>query len=147
MIRDQHDNRREAIERILKQRELSWNASDSATIGELFAEDATLIQIYGGQLDGRAAIQASHRHIFDTIYKGSHATFTLRSIRFLNLGLAIVFTRAHVDLYEGAQPRQIDTRPAMIVVKQQNKWQIVTFQNTRISEMPAAARAASLLAT
>src|ERR1700730_9467170 len=110
-----------------------------------FMEDANFIQIFGGQLDGRPAIQASHQHIFETIYKGSHASFLLRSIRFLRPDLAIVFARAHLKFYEGNETREIDTRPTLIVVKEQGKWQIVAFQNTRISEMPAAAQAASRL--
>jgi len=33
------------------------------------------------------------------------------------------------------------------VVKEQDKWQIVAFQNTKVSEVPAAAQAAARLAT
>jgi uncharacterized protein (TIGR02246 family) len=112
-----------------------------------FAEDANFIQIFGGQLDGRDAIEAVHRHIFETIYRGSHASFALRSIRFLRPDVAVVFARAHVKFKEGNEAREIDTRPTLIAVKEQDKWQIVAFQNTRISEVPAAAQAAARLAT
>jgi uncharacterized protein (TIGR02246 family) len=132
------------IEAILQQFEIAWNAYDSVSIAALFVEDANFIQIYGGQLDGRTAIEAAHRHIFDTIYKGSHATFTLRNIRFLRPDVAIVFARAHVKFKEG---NEIETRPTLIVVKEQSKWHVVVFQNTKISEVPAAAQAAARLAT
>ena len=101
----------------------------------------------GGQLDGRAAIEAAHRHIFETIYRGSHATFVLRSIRFLRPDVAVVFARCHVKFKEGNEAREIETRPTLIVVKEQDKWQIVAFQNTKISEVPAVAQAAARLAT
>ena len=65
-----------ACEEIVRQLETAWNAYDSAGWAALFAENANFIQIYGGQLEGRAAIEASHRCIFDTIYKDSNATFT-----------------------------------------------------------------------
>ena len=133
-----------AIEAIIKQFEIAWNAYDSVSIAALFVEDANFIQIYGGQLDGHTAIEAAHRHIFDTIYKGSHATFTLRNIRFLRPDVAIVFARAHVEFKEG---NGIETRPTLIVVKEQSKWQVVAFQNTKISEVPAAAQAAAHLVT
>lgn len=136
-----------AIQTILQQIETSWNVYDSVSIGALFAEDANFIQIFGGQLDGRTAIEASHRHIFDTIYKGSHGTFKLRSIRFLRPDVAIVFAKAHVKFKEGNEAREIETRPTLVVVKEQAKWRIVAFQNTKISEMPAAAQAAARLAT
>jgi uncharacterized protein (TIGR02246 family) len=98
-------------------------------------------------LDGRAAIEAAHRHIFETIYRGSHASFVLRSIRFLRPDVAVVFARANVKFKEGSEAREIETRPTLIVVKEQDKWQIVAFQNTKISEVPAAAQAAARLAT
>jgi uncharacterized protein (TIGR02246 family) len=98
-------------------------------------------------LDGRPAIEAAHRNIFETIYSGSHASFVLRSIRFPRPDVAVVFARAHVKFKESNEAREIETLPTLIVVKEQDKWQIVAFQNTKISEVPAAARAAARLAT
>ena len=135
------------IQDIVKQLEVAWNAYDSVSFAAPFAEDANFIQIFGGQLDGRTAVEASHRVIFDTIYKGSRATFSLRNIRFVRPDVAIVLTGANVKFHEGSEAREINTRPTLIVVKEQAKWQIAAFQNTRISEMPAAAQAASRLAT
>ncbi len=136
-----------AIQAILQQIEAAWNAYDSVSIAALFAEDANFIQIFGGQLDGRTAIEAAHRVIFNTIYRGSHASFMLRSIRFLRPDVAIVFARAHVKFKENNETREIETRPTLIVVKEQAKWQIVAFQNTKISEVPTAAQDAARLAT
>jgi len=136
-----------AIQAILQQFETAWNAYDSVSLAALFAEDANFIHIFGGQLDGRTAIEASHRIIFNTIYKGSHASFTLRSIRFVRPDVAVVFARAHVRFKEDNEVREIETRPTLIVVKQQAKWQIVAFQNTKVSEVPTAAQAAARLAT
>jgi uncharacterized protein (TIGR02246 family) len=140
-----------AIQDLVKGLEDAWNAYDSKSFAAPFAEDANFIQIFGGQLDGRAAVEASHRAIFDTIYKGSQASFTLRSIRFVRPDVAIAFTRAHLKFFAGGEAREIETRPTLILVREQVKeqgtWQIVAFQNTRISEMPAAAQAASRLAT
>ena len=140
-------NEETSIADILKRLEAAWNAYDSVSFAAEFAADATFIQIFGGQLDGRAAIEASHRSIFDTIYKGSRAGFALRSIRFVRPDVAVVFAHARVNFKEGNEPREIETRPTMIVAKQEAKWEIVAFQNTKISTMPAAAEAAARLAT
>jgi len=35
----------------------------------------------------------------------------------------------------------------LVVIKEQDKWQIVAFQNTKVSEVPAAAQAAARLAS
>ncbi len=135
------------IQGILQQLEIAWNRYDSVSFAGAFAEDATFIHIFGGQLDGRAAIEAAHRNIFETIYRGSQASFVLRSIRFLRPDVALVFARTHVKLEEGSEAREIETRPTLIVVKEQGKWQIVALQNTKITEVPAAAQAAARLAT
>lgn len=136
-----------AIQDVVKQLEDAWNASDSRSFAAQFAEDATFIQIFGGQLDGRAAIEGSHRAIFDTIYKGSKASFTLRSIRFVRPDVAIALTVAHLKFFQGAETREMETRPTMVMVKHGAEWQIVALQNTKISEMPNAAQTASRLAT
>ena len=136
-----------AIQAILEQFETAWNAYDSVSLAALFAEDANFIHIFGGQLDGRTAIEAAHRVIFDTIYRGSHASFMLRSIRFVRPDVAVVLARADVKSKENSEMREIETCPTLIVVKEQAKWQIVAFQNTKISEVPTAAQAAARLAT
>jgi uncharacterized protein (TIGR02246 family) len=135
-----------AIQAILQQIDAAWNAYDSVSIAALFAEDANFIHIFGGQ-DARTAIEAAHRVIFNTIYRGSHASFMLRSIRFVRPDVAVVFARAHVKFKENNETREIETRPTLIVVKEEAKWQIVTFQNTKISEVPTAAQDAARLAT
>ena len=137
----------QSIHNILSQLETAWNTSDSQGFAACFAEDATFIHIFGGQLDGRRAIEASHRVIFDTIYKGSHASFTARSSRFVRPDVAILWTEAHVEYKEGGEPRTLDTRPTLLVVNEKGTWQIVALQNTKVSEVPAAAQVAARLAT
>ena len=137
----------QSIHNILSQLENAWNAGDSQSFAACFAEDATFIHIFGGQLDGRPAIEASHRVIFDTIYKGSHASFTARGIRFIRPDVAMLLAQARVEYKEGGEPRTLDTRPTLLVVKEKGIWQIVALQNTKVSEIPAAAQAAARLAT
>ena len=97
-----------AIQDILKQIEIAWNCYCSVSIPALFAEDANFIQIFEEQLDGRIATEASHRYIFDTVYGGSHANFTLRSIHFVRPDVAIVFARAQAILNDGGETREME---------------------------------------
>src|SRR5215472_13174178 len=105
------------IQEILQQIENAWNHYDSVSLAAVFAEDANFIHIFGGQLDGRAAIEAAHRNIFETIYRGSHASFVLRSIRFLRPDVAVVFARAQVKFKEGNEAREIETRPTLTTLR------------------------------
>ena len=84
----------QAVQAILQQMEAAWNASDSVGIAALFTEDANFIHLYGGQLDGPTAIEGAHRVIFDTIYKGSQASFILRNIRFVRPDVAVISPNA-----------------------------------------------------
>jgi uncharacterized protein (TIGR02246 family) len=137
----------QAFHGIVKHLEDAWNRSDSIGFAAPFQDDATFIPIFDGQLDGRQAVEASHRSIFDTIYKGSHAEFSVRSMRFLRADVVIVFIRAQVGSSEAGETRTLDTRPTLVMVREQGQWWIVAFQNTKTSEMPVAAAAASRLAT
>jgi len=68
-------------------------------------------------------------------------------MRFVRPDVAVVFSVAQVKFKEGNEAREMQTRPTLVVVKEQDKWQIVAFQNTKVSEVPAAAQAAARLAT
>jgi uncharacterized protein (TIGR02246 family) len=136
-----------AIQDIIQHFETAWNCRDSQAVAALFAADATLIQIFGRQFDGRKAIEASHRHLFDTIYRGSRLTFFERSIRFVRADVAIVFARGNLSVIQAHKVLQMETRPTLTLVKAEAQWQIVAFQNTRITRLPAAAHAAASLAS
>jgi uncharacterized protein (TIGR02246 family) len=126
----------QAIQGILKQLEKAWNSGDSEAFAAPFAVDANFIHIFGGQLDGRESIEASHRQIFDSIYRGSTAEFKLRNVRFVGPDVAIVFCFAHLKFGQGSGTQEIDTRPTFTMTREHGSWQIVAFQNTRVSDLP-----------
>jgi uncharacterized protein (TIGR02246 family) len=130
----------QALSQIVAKLEQAWNAGDSAAFASYFIDDATFIHIFGGQLDGRTAIEAIHRQIFDTIYKGSRNHYTLQRIRFIRSDVALVFVHARLQFSEGGEPREILARPTMMAIKETGKWQVAAFQNTRITEPPAAVK-------
>lgn len=133
----------QAIRTMVGQLEAAWNAGDSIGFASPFTDDATFIHIFGGEIDGRVAIEAIHRQIFDTLYEGSHNSYTVLGIRFVRPDVAIAYIRAHLKFSEGGEPREIHARPTMVATKENGKWRLVAFQNTRISEMPGAAKAPS----
>ena len=78
-----------AVQAILQQFETAWNAYDSVSLAGVVCGGCQLHPHLWGQLDGRTAIEAAHRVIFNTIYRGSHASFKLRSIRFVRPDVAV----------------------------------------------------------
>ena len=132
------------IQDLIRRFETAWNRHDSREIAALFAVDATLIQIFGRQFDGREAIEASHRQLFDTMYRGSRLTFIEDVIRFVRPDVAIVFAKGRLNVIQADKRLEMETRPTLTLVKEKATWQIVAFQNTRISRRPATQTAASL---
>ena len=126
------------ITEIVQELERAWNGSDSRAFAAQFADDASFIHIFGGQLDGRSAIEASHRRIFDTIYKGSHNNLVLKGVRFVRPDVAIALVEARLHYRENGEERELTARPTLVATKNAGRWQIVFFQNTKISTLPAA---------
>lgn len=122
------------LHELVKKLEVAWNASDSLSWAALFVEDADFIHILGGHFHGRAAIEQGHRTIFDTIYKGSHNSFTVEGVRFVRPEAAVVFVRAHLKWYLNGAEQRLDARPTLIAHKKPDgQWEIVVFQNTLIT--------------
>ena len=127
-----------AVHGMVYQLEAAWNAADGAAFAELFADDADFIHILGGYYTGRAAIEAGHRMIFGTIYKGSAVRYSVEKIRFLRPDVAIVFLRQNLQFPEDGVTRGFDARPTIVAEKVEGKWRIVALQSTRICEVGGA---------
>jgi uncharacterized protein (TIGR02246 family) len=123
-----------ALHRMVYQLESSWNAADASSYASVFAEDADFIHILGGYYTGRTAIEAGHRMIFGTIYKGSTVRLSVEKIRFLRPDIAVVSIRQFLQFFEDDAPRELQARPMIIAENADGKWRITALQNTRIAE-------------
>jgi len=132
-------NEEHALHVIVEQLETAWNNSDSVGFAVPFAEDADFVHILGGHFTGRASIEAGHRTIFDTIYKGSAIKFTIEKVRFAASEVAIVFIFSTLTIRQPKMPPQLNARPTMVLQRQDGDWKIVTFQNTLVTPEGAPA--------
>jgi uncharacterized protein (TIGR02246 family) len=107
------------------------------------------VDILGRHHWGRVAIEAGHRQIFDTIYRGSRNLYSVEQIRFVRPDVAIAFIHARLmsrlggavddarrflraDLDQTMGEAQ--ARPTLLLSKDRDKWEIVAFQNTKIAD-------------
>jgi len=132
-----------ALHTMVYQLESAWNAGDGDAFAALFADDADVIHILGGYYSGREAIEAGHRMIFGTIYKGSTIHYSVEKIKFLRPDIAIVFLRQHLEFAEHSVVPELDARPTIVAENIDGKWRIVALQNTRISDVGATIRPAT----
>src|SRR5262249_3347366 len=95
---------------------------------------------------GRAAIEAGHRHIFATIYKGSRAEYRIERVRFVRPDVAVAFVHARLwsrlavavddprrEAHIGATMSESQPRSILILAKTGDRWQVVAVQHARVA--------------
>jgi uncharacterized protein (TIGR02246 family) len=95
---------RTALESIVGQLEIAWNAMDGSAFAAPFAGDADFVTIRGEHFRGQSAIAAGHTAIFQTVYAGSTNRLTLESARLLRSEVALVHVRSELDTPRGPSP-------------------------------------------
>jgi len=117
-----------AMRESVKQMETGWNTKSRALFAKPFAEDADYVVINGNYIKGHAAIEAGHQRIFDTIYKDTTLSLTVKQIRFLRPDVAVV----HVSGQRVGPTKDVvnDAIITIVMTKQKDGWLIAAFQNT-----------------
>jgi uncharacterized protein (TIGR02246 family) len=128
------DARRIAGE-VLERLDHAWTAGDGPAFAGEFADDADIINIFGGHFHGKAAITDRMQAIFDTLFKGSvHRSRTLESVRNLSADIIVAVSSARVDVPSGPQAPQIYNRQTFVLVRESAGWKIIHWHNTPIRE-------------
>ncbi|GIH60383.1 SgcJ/EcaC family oxidoreductase [Microbispora siamensis] len=125
------------IHRLLDALTAAWNDGDAAAFAGLFTEDADYVTFFGARMEGRRAIEDSHRALFEGPLKGSRlggpATAPpLRKIRFLSPDVALVVTTGGSALPDGTADPGRDSIMTFTAVREGDGWRFASFQNTRI---------------
>jgi uncharacterized protein (TIGR02246 family) len=115
----------------VKQMETGWNTKSGALFAKPFAEDADYVVINGTYIKGRAAIEVGHQRIFDTIFKDTTITLTVKQIRFLRADVAVV----HVSGQRVGPTKDLveDAMMTVMMTKEKQGWTIAAFQNTSVA--------------
>jgi uncharacterized protein (TIGR02246 family) len=66
----------------------AWNAHEAHAFALTFTPEADFTNVVGAIAHGRAGVESFHAPVFASIFKNSHLTGTIRSIRFLTVQLA-----------------------------------------------------------
>jgi len=120
-----------AMRENVKQMETGWNTKSGAVFAKPFAEDADYVVINGMYLKGRSVIESGHQRIFDTIYKDTTLTLTVKQIRFLRPDVAVV----HVSGQRVGPTKDVvnDAMITVVMTKEKQGWTIAAFQNTAVA--------------
>ncbi|MEU6410014.1 SgcJ/EcaC family oxidoreductase [Microbispora sp. NPDC046933] len=125
------------IHRLLDALTAAWNDADAAAFAGLFTEDADYVTYFGLRMEGRRAIEDSHRALFEGPLKGSRlggpaAAPPLRKIRLLSPDVALVVTTGGSALRDGTADPGRDSIMTFTAVREDDGWRFASFQNTRV---------------
>jgi uncharacterized protein (TIGR02246 family) len=127
-----HSKDEAAIRAIIANLNDAWTKGDAQTWGAQFAEDADFTAWMGAYVKGREVITREHGRIFQTIYKGTKLRLSVRRIRFLRDDVAVVLAEGVTAKKEEDFPSTPQVVPAIILTKEEGRWQIAVFQNTLV---------------
>ncbi|MEU4410529.1 SgcJ/EcaC family oxidoreductase [Streptosporangium sp. NPDC023963] len=109
----------------------AWNAGDATAYAALFTEDADYIVFNGAHIEGRAAIESSHRPLFDGPLKGSTMSMPDDRIKVKPLADTAVLV-----ISEGGTDLAGELRTSIVsftAVSTPGGWRFASFQNTRVA--------------
>lgn len=121
-----------AIRENVKQMEAGWNAKKGELFAKPFTQDADYVVINGMYFKGRTAIEKAHQQIFDTFYKNTTLSLSVRQIRFLRPDVALVHVSGHLSAPENEKQLVADASMTMVMTRDKQGWQIAAFQNTQV---------------
>jgi uncharacterized protein (TIGR02246 family) len=125
-----------AIRENVKQMESGWNTKSGAAYAKPFTEDADFVVINGMHIQGHEAIEKNHQRIFDTIFKNTTVSLTVKQIRFLRPDVAVVHVSGHRDAPEAERKLVMDATMVLVMTKEGGQWKIASFQNTEVTGPP-----------
>ena len=122
-----------AIRENVRQMEAGWNAKSGAQFARPFAADADYVVINGMYIKGREAIERGHQQIFDTFYRESTLSLSVKQVRVLRPGVAVVHVTGTNKTPRGAESDVVEAIMTLLMTKESGAWKIVAFQNTEVA--------------
>lgn len=122
-----------AIRENVRQMEAGWNAKDGALFAKPFASDADYVVINGSYIKGREAIAQGHQRIFDTFYKESTLSLSVKQVRMLRPDVAVVHVTGTNKTPRGAETHTSEAIITLLMTKESGGWKIAAFQNTEVA--------------
>ena len=110
----------------------AWNRGDATGFAAVFHPDGDLVGFDGTRLHGRDAIRDFHADLFRLYVNGSRLVGIVRSVRFLDEGVAVMHAEGGTVLAGQAtiDPDRNSVQ-TMVATRRRDGWRLAAFQNTR----------------
>jgi uncharacterized protein (TIGR02246 family) len=122
----------DAVRAVMARLREAWERGDGQAYASLFSEDAQYVTAPGERMRGRKSIANSHQEIFNTFFKETKLGQGYpSSLRRITPDVVLVESAGSV-LFPGESESKVAPNGLMtlVVVRQDNAWRIVSFQNT-----------------
>lgn len=133
-----HDGDRAAISKTVASFVDAWNVHDAHAFAMTFTKDADFTNVAGVHAHSRAGVEAFHAPVFAGMFKDSHQTNTIRSIRFLTPSLAAVDVDWEMTGAKTPDGKPIPRRKGLLnyVMARQSdgSWLIEVMHNTELTD-------------
>lgn len=106
----------------------AWNTHDMHAFAELFAEDASFVNVNGSWLERPDQIEAFHRIIHNSNFKDSIAEIRPAKIRIVRSDVAVVQATWQIR-GDSRRPEPRDYVMTLVLRKQDEQWKILAAQN------------------
>jgi uncharacterized protein (TIGR02246 family) len=131
------------IRDILRVQTEAWNRGDGIAWAREFTDDCDFVNIGGGVLHGRSAVETRISATLQGRMKGSHLSLSIRQFKWLTPDIALVETDYEItglidgSLRVGATPDGVlNTRMTYVAVRRNKHWCFVAAQNTQVTPQP-----------
>jgi uncharacterized protein (TIGR02246 family) len=117
----------------------AWNQHDAHAFSLVFSETADFTNVRGVGASGRAAIEAFHAPVFQTMFKASHQTAVVKSIRFIKPDVAAVDVLWEMTGSTDRTGVPIALRKGLlsfVMTKQADQWSILVMHNMDLPAEP-----------
>ncbi len=130
-----HDHERK-IHIIINRQQEAWNRQDPVMFSQDCDREISFTNILGQVFFGKGAFEARHAQIFDTIFKGSRLSMSLRRMHFPAPNLALVDIGVALSSYQGLPPGVspspdgvLHTALLQVFILSDDGWRVAAYHN------------------
>jgi uncharacterized protein (TIGR02246 family) len=117
-----------------------WNRGSGDAFAAAFTDDGDLVAFDGTHFKGREEIAPFHQELFERWMKGTRLVGEVKDVRFLSDEVALMHAVGSTVMRGKSEPSaERDSIQTLVAVRQDDKWRLAAFQNTRVRPMRNAA--------
>lgn len=126
-----------AIRAILNELIDGWKSANGRAVAATFTEDGDLVAGDGTHKKGRVEIAQYMQMVFEKVFVGGRVSIEINSMRPLTNSVVLVHAKGGILMAgERSVPPDRLGLQTFVVTKQNGRWLIASFQNTRILQSP-----------